>query len=172
MDSDARYAAAVKNYETAVRQMQKQNYDRAVEILEKLVAEGPVEVADRARVYLRHCIQKLQPSAKVLKSVEDLCVAGISDLNARRLDRAIEYLTKAEKLDSHRSEIQYALASAYALRGDHEAALDHLAKSIDLDPQSRIQARQDDDFQPVSHDPRFVSLVNATRGAAAGRPAV
>jgi tetratricopeptide (TPR) repeat protein len=168
MDGDARYTAAVKNYETAVRQMQRQNYEKASEILEKLVAEGPVEVADRARVYLRFCGLKLQPAGRPLRSAEEFYVAGVSDLNAGKLDRAIEHLNKAEKLDPGRSEIHYALASGYALRGDTDAALRHLEKCIHLDPQSRIQARHDEDFQPVSHDPRFTSLINAGRIAAAG----
>lgn len=167
VDVDARYAAALKSYETAVRQIQKQNYDKAVEILEKLAEEGPVEVADRARVYLRFCNQKLQPVSKIMKSAEDFYVAGVSDLNSRKVDRAIEYLSKAEKLDPRRSEIHYALAAGYARRGDADPAIEHLGKSIHLDPQTRIQARHEEDFQLVTHDPRFAELVGEEKRAAA-----
>ncbi len=96
-DIEAQYAAAVKNYEAAIRYIQKQNYDKAKEILEKLIASGPAEIADRARVHLRVCERKLQPATSSLKTAEDYYVAGVTELNARRLERAIEYLTKAVK---------------------------------------------------------------------------
>ena len=167
-DSEAQLAAAVKSYETAVRHIQKQNYDKAKEILDTLVSSAPAEVADRARVHLRFCEQKLHPLAKPLKSVEDFYVAGISELNARRLERSVEYLTKAEKLEPKREEIQYALAAAYALRGNAEAALEHLRKSIELRPQNRFQARQDEDFEHLAADTRFINLVNPEHSIPAG----
>lgn len=166
--ADTRYAASLKSYEAAVRLIQKQDYHKALEILEKVASEGPPEVADRARVYMRFCNQKLQVSGKVLKSAEDFYVAGISDLNSNKIDRAIEHLSKAQKLDPRRSEIHYALAAGYARRGDPDPAIAHLKASIHLDPQTRIQARHEEDFEPVASDPRFTELVsNAKRSAAA-----
>lgn len=167
-DIDAQFTAAVKNYEAAVRYIQKQNYEKAKEILDRLVTSAPAEVADRVRVHLRLCEQKLHPPVKPLKSVEDLYVAGISELNGRRLERSLEYLTRAEKAEPKREEIHYALAAAYALQGNSEAALEHLKKSIDLRPQNRFQARQDEDFHVLSPDHRFQSLVNPEQSMAAG----
>ncbi|HLI30115.1 MAG TPA: tetratricopeptide repeat protein [Terriglobia bacterium] len=167
-DSEAQFAAAVKSYEAAVRYIQKQNYDKAKEILERLVSNAPAEVADRARVHLRLCEQKLHPPTKPLKSAEDFYVAGVSEMNARRLERSLEYLAKAEKLEPKREEIQYALAAAYAIQGDAEAALEHLRKSIELRPQNRFQARQDEDFDLLAADSRFLSLVNPERSMAVG----
>lgn len=166
-DSDAQYAAAVKNYETAIRYMQKQNYDKAKEILEKLITGGPAEIADRARVHLRLCEQKLQPTAGSFKTAEDYYVGGVSELNARRLERAIEYLTKAVKLEPNREETHYALAAAHSLHGNADAALEHLKASIDLRPQNRFQARQDEDFQSLASDPRFTNLVSPEQGMSA-----
>jgi tetratricopeptide (TPR) repeat protein len=166
-DIDAQHAAAVKNYEAAIRYIQKQHYDKAKEILEKLIASGPAEIADRARVHLRLCEQKLQPAANNLKTAEDYYVAGVSELNARRLERAIEYLTKAAKAEPNREETHYALAAAHALHGNADAALEHLKTSIDLRPQNRFQARQDEDFQSLASDPRFANLVSPKQGMSA-----
>ncbi len=164
---DAQYVGALKNYETAIGHLQKQRYDKAKNLLEKLAAGGPAEVADRARVYLRLCDQKLRPASKPLKTFEDYYLAGVSELNARRLDRAIEYLGKAEKLDSKREECYYALAAAHALAGNADAALEHLSVSVRLRPQNRFQAQQDEDFQSLASDPRFASLLSAARNAPA-----
>lgn len=167
-DLRAKYAASLKSYEAAVRQIQKQSYDKAIEILDQVIAEGPVEMADRARVYLRFCRQKLQPARKTPKTAEEFYVAGISELNSNKIDQAIEYLARAQKLNPRRSEIHYALAAGYARRGDSDPAIAHLEASIHLDPQIRIQARREEDFQAVAGDPRFAVLVgSAKRGAAA-----
>lgn len=163
---DTQYAMAVKNYEAAVRSMQKQNYDKAKEILEKLVTTGPSEIADRARVHLRLCEQKLHTAGKTLRTAEDYYVAGISELNARKLEQAVEYLTKADQLEPGREETHYALAAAYALLGNAEIALENLKASIALRPQNRFQARHDEDFQSLASDPRFTSLVNLEQSMA------
>lgn len=159
-DSDAQFAAAVRAYEAAMRQIQRQNYEKAKEILDKLDRSAPVWVADRARVHLRLCEQKLHPPAKPLKNAEDLYVAGVSELNARRVAQSLEYLTKAERLDPNREEIHYALAAAYALQGNTGAALEHLHESIRLRPGNRFQARLDEDFEALAADVRFQNLVN------------
>lgn len=164
-----KYAASLKNYEAAVRLIQKQHYEKAVEILDQVTTEGPAEVADRARVYMRFCRQKLQPSARTLKTAEEFYVAGISELNSDKIDQAIEHLIRAQKLDPRRSEIHYALAAGYARRGNPEPAITHLEASIRLDPQIRVQARHEEDFQAVAGDPRFAALVIGVKRGAAGR---
>ena len=80
-------------------------------------------------------------------------------LNSRRLDDAIEYLNKAQKSGPKLEHICYALAAAYSLRGDAEAALRYLREAITLRPQNRIQAKRDEDFQALSSDARFKELV-------------
>lgn len=161
------YAAAVKNFEAAVKFLQKQNYEKAGEILKKLASSDPADIAERARVYLRLCEQKLQQECGGLKTAEDFYVAGVAELNARRAEHAIEYLTKACKLLPGHEEIEYTLAAAYALQGSVGAALEHLKISIDLRPENRFQARQDEDFHSLASEPRFVALVNAEGSMAA-----
>src|SRR5712692_5279816 len=50
---DPRYEAAVKNFALAARHFQKQNYEKAKELFEKLANNPLREVAERARVHLR-----------------------------------------------------------------------------------------------------------------------
>ncbi|MGH9328265.1 MAG: TPR end-of-group domain-containing protein [Terriglobia bacterium] len=166
-ESESQYAAAVKNFEAAVKSLQKQNYEKAREILAKLSSAGPPDIADRARVYLRLCEHKLQRDSKGLKTGEEFYVAGVAELNARKAERAIEYLTRACKLLPGHEEVEYTLAAAYALQGSIAAALEHLKTAIDLRPQNRFQARQDEDFQSLSSDPRFLALLNVEGSLAA-----
>lgn len=160
MPVDEKHVAAVKSFEAGLELERRQNYRKAREIFEKLVATGPADVADRARVHLRACAERLQAKAPEPRTAVDYHVLGVAELNVRDLDRAVEHLSKARKLQPKREEIRYALAAAHALRGDREAALEHLEAAITLRPQNRFQARHDADFQPLAADPRFLNLVN------------
>jgi tetratricopeptide (TPR) repeat protein len=155
------YRSAVENLDAALRHMQKQSYAKAAEILQKLV-NGPVqEVANRARIHLHHCENRLSPSVFAPKSAEDYYNLGVFELNARALDLAVEHLGKAAKMKPNQEHIRYALASAYALQGDVDSALEHLSKAIALRPANRFQVRLDRDFASLADSSRFRQLVNA-----------
>jgi len=157
--SEALFQAAVKNFELGARALQRQNYERAKEIFEKLASTGVAGVAERARVLLRLCEQKLSRPAPLPRTAEDLYTLGVQALNSRRLDDAVQFLNKAQRSAPNSEHIRYTLAAAYALRGDAEDALQHLKEAINLRPQNRIQARRDEDFQPLATDTRFRELV-------------
>ena len=153
------FQTAVKNFELGARAFHRQNFERAKEIFEKLASSGVAGVAERARVHLRLCEQRLSRPAPVPKKAEDLYTLGVGALNSRRLDDAIEYLNKAQKSAPKLEHIRYALAAAYSLRGDAEDALENLKQAIALRPQNRLQARRDEDFRALAADVRFRELV-------------
>ncbi len=156
---DARYLSALKNFDAAVRYIQKENYEKAREALEKIV-EGPVwEVTDRARVYLRVCEQKLGRSVTAPKTAQEFYDLGVAQLNARDLEAAITNLLKADRLDPKRGHIRYALAIVHGYQGNTDTALEHLKAAIELDAKNRTRARRDEDLQSLADDPRFKRLV-------------
>ena len=161
--STALFQAAVRNFELGARAFHKQNYEKAKEIFEKLASTGVAGVAERARIHLRLCEQRLSRPTPPPKKAEDLYTLGIGALNSRRLDDAIEYLHKAQKSAPNLEHVSYALAAAYSLRGDAEDALQHLKEAITLRPQNRIQAKRDEDFQALAADARFKELVFNSR---------
>lgn len=158
---DAEHAAAVKNFEIAARSFRRQNFVKARELFEKLAVTAPPDVADRARVHLRLCQQRLGRTGPAPKTADDFHMLGVSALNAGQAEAAVTYLSKAHHLEPKREEIRYALAAAHALQGDAEVALEHLKAAIALRPQNRFQARHDEDFRFLSADPRFQTLVQA-----------
>ena len=159
---EALFQAAVRNFELGARAFQKQNYQKAREIFEKLASSGVAGVAERARVHLRLCEQKLSRPSPPPRKAEDLYTLGVGALNSQRLDDAIEYLNKAQKSAPKLEHICYALAAAYSLRGDTESALQHLKEAITLRPENRIQAKRDEDFKGLASDARFRELVFAS----------
>jgi tetratricopeptide (TPR) repeat protein len=159
--TESQYQAAVKNFETAVRYLHKQNYDKAKEILEKVAEARVPEIAERARVHLRLCEQKLQATAPAPKDAEYSYNLGVAALNARNLELAIEHLGRADKIKPNQEHIRYALAAAHARQGNADTALEHLKASITLRPGNRSQARHDEDFASLVGDQRFKRLLSS-----------
>ena len=152
-------AQSVKNYEAALREFQKKNLHRAMELLKKVIASPTKEVSARAQIYLKVCEEKLNPPSLELKTADDHYEYGIIQLNARNLDLALENLSQADKLAPEQDHIKYALAAAHSLLGDTEAALGLLEEAIALNPTRSIHAKRDEDFQPIGTDSRFLQLV-------------
>ncbi|HUU13995.1 MAG TPA: tetratricopeptide repeat protein [Terriglobia bacterium] len=159
--SDAAYQAAVKNFEAAIRYLQKQNYEKAKESFEKVLEGHASEISDRARVYLRVCEQKLEHQELTPKTAQEFYLLAVAQLNARQLESAFENLQKANQMQPNRGHIRYALAAVHALQGNTDAALEHLKAAIELEPRNRIQARRDEDLQSLAQDSRFKRLVFA-----------
>jgi tetratricopeptide (TPR) repeat protein len=156
---DARYSLAVRKFDDAARAFRRQDYARARELFGKLASGEVHEVAERARVHLQFCNQRLRGSTPRPKSAEEYYTLGVGALNTRHMREAIEHLGKADKLTPNQEHIQYALATAHALEGNVEAALEHLKSAITLRPANRIQARHDEDLAGLATDPRFRRLV-------------
>jgi tetratricopeptide (TPR) repeat protein len=162
--SDPQFKAALKFFSAAARYFQKQDYEKAQELFEKVAASAARELAERARVHLVLCGQKLGRPAPAPKTASEYYDLGVAKLNARDLGQAIDFLNKADKADPDREHIQYALAATHAIQGNIDAALEHLKGAIALRSGNRYQARYDDDFQSLASDPRFQRLVSPGDG--------
>ncbi len=125
----------------------------------KAANNAPSDIAARVRVHIHLCEQKLSKPARMPKTPEDFYNLGVAELNARHLDSAVEFLTKADKAAPKHEEILYALAAAQSLSGNAEAAIEHLKNAIALRPENRFLAQHDDDLDPLRSDERFRLLV-------------
>lgn len=157
--TDTEIAQSIKNYEAALRQFQKDNFDKAVELFGKAAASPAKEVAARAQVYIRVCGEKMNPPTLELKTADDHYDYGIMQLNARNLDLALENFSRADKLTPEQDHIKYALAAAHSLSGDVEAALELLEVAITLNPTNALHAKRDEDFRLIETNSRFQQLI-------------
>jgi tetratricopeptide (TPR) repeat protein len=72
-------------------------------------------------------------------------------------ERGRQTLREAVERDPSAWQGHYHLACFAALDGDREAALDHLARAVELDSTAARFAADDSDFDSIRDDPRFPS---------------
>ena len=163
------YQQQLKAYEEGLRYFHEQKFHRAKQILER-VLEGPgKELAERAQVHLRACEVRIsRPPAPVLKTAEDHYTHGIAMMNLGRWDDAREHLERAQKAAPKADHIIYAMAALDCLTGEAESAMKNLQLAIQLRPENRYRARNDEDFSFLQEDPRFTELLYPEREGTSG----
>ena len=156
-------------YEDALLQFQQQKFSRAKQALEK-VLEGPSkELRDRALVHMRICDQKIsKAAAPAAKSVEEHYTQGVALMNLGRWDEAREHLDRARKAAPKADHVVYAMAALDCLTGEADSAMENLKIAIQLRPENRYHARNDEDFSFLQEDPRFTELLYPEREGSAG----
>jgi tetratricopeptide (TPR) repeat protein len=159
----------LKSYEEALGQFQQQKFHRAKQALEK-VLEGPSkELRDRALVHIRICDQRISRGpAPAAKTVEDHYTQGVALMNLGRWDEAREHLDRARKAAPKADHVVYAMAALDCLTGEADSAMENLKIAIQLRPENRYHARNDEDFSFLQEDPRFTELLYPEREGSAG----
>ena len=157
-------AVQLKFYEEALKYFQQQKFHRAKQSLERAL-EGPSkELRDRAQVHVRICDQRISRlPAPAPKSAEDHYTQGVALMNLGRWDEAREHLDRARKSAPKADHIVYAMAALDCLTGEADSAMLNLKIAIQLRPENRYHARNDEDFAFLQEDPRFTELLYPER---------
>ena len=166
---DPRVQAQLKLYDEALALFHQQKFARAKQELEK-VLEGPSkELVDRARMHLRIAEQRMKPASEQNpRTADEHYQRGVAMMNIGRWDDARESLQKARKASPKSDYIHYALAALDCLTGEADSALANLKVAIELRPENRYHARNDEDFAFLQEDPRFTELLYPEKDGTAG----
>ncbi|MGB6430619.1 MAG: tetratricopeptide repeat protein [Candidatus Acidiferrales bacterium] len=161
---DPRVEAQLKTYEEAVGALQQQKFLKAKQLLDKVIAGPSKELADRAQMHLRIADQRLsRVPATAPRTPEEHYQGGVAMMNLGRWDEAREHLLRAKKLAPKADYVFYAMAALDCLTGEAESAMENLKVAIQLRPENRYHARNDEDFAFLQEDPRFTELLYPER---------
>ena len=139
-----------------MQHFQQQKYAKAKPEFEKVVAGPGKDLADRARVHLRIIEQRMQRSEPVTpRTPEEHYQQGVAMMNMGRWDEAREHLVRARKLAPKADYVIYAMAALDCLTGEAESAMENLKLAIQLRPENRYHARNDEDFAFLQEDPQI-----------------
>jgi tetratricopeptide (TPR) repeat protein len=159
------YSSAIHAYESGLKLMHAENYERAIKAFGELIVDhsGEAEILERARVLMHACENKLHERGKaVLKSADDHYNLGIAELNRRELEAAAQHLQQALKLAPKGDHILYAMAALNALKGNRDEALTFLKQAIHHRAENRFLASRDSDFENLAADSDFRQLVTSS----------
>jgi TolA-binding protein len=156
------FASAVHAYEAGIKLMYAEDYAKAIQKFNDLIAHYPdePEIQASAKARIHACENKLHERARtVFRSADDHYNIGIALLNSGDHANAATHLQQALKLAPKADHILYALAAANALLGNKDQAVTYLKQSIHHRPENRFQAAQDDDFRALADEPAFKDLI-------------
>jgi tetratricopeptide (TPR) repeat protein len=150
---------SLTQYENAVQLMQEGKFEKARALFEKLVQNGSPELLERSRTYLAVCDRHAKKAGLAFASLEEQYDYAVSLLNTGNYEDARDQFESLLKKNEAADYAHYGLSILDSITGQAEECLDHLRKAIELNPQNRIQARSDTDFNDMADDPRFTELL-------------
>ena len=161
------YADAVLLYERGLQALQFKRYREAAETLRRVIAEFPeeIELHERAQLYIRVCERQIAPPDSTPKTPEEQVLAATLALNSGAVDRAIALLNSALQQHADNDAAEYMLGVALATRGDHQGALQHLARALELNPDCRDALRKESELEALRETDAFQAMLAAAAAA-------
>ena len=156
---DPRYSQALENYQGGIKALQERKFERAVTLLQKVV-EGPSrELADRASVHMNMAKQQMAKTTTSFGSAEEHYDYAVALMNSGDYEGSRSHMEQILKKTPKADYAMYGLSVLDCLEGKVEDALRRLDQAIKMNPQNRLQARNDIDFKNLADDPRFTELL-------------
>jgi tetratricopeptide (TPR) repeat protein len=164
-------ADAVSGFERGMAQLQRHDYAGARTTFQGLLDNFPSEgfLTDRARVYLQLADRELQ--RRPASSVEERLTAATAALNNNDDAEAGRLAESAFKDDRSADLAAYLMAIVAARQGRTDDALKHIKTAIEINPESRVQARQDEEFDILLELDEFHALTEAPPAPSPSQPA-
>lgn len=166
--SDAAYEKAVIDFGKAVQVMQKGDFSGAQGAFETIATsdlDEPV-LRERARSYGQMCARRTASPTAPPRNSEERYLHAVVQLNRGQIDEALTLLEQALRENPASAKLFYARASAHAVKGRAEAAVEDLRQAIAIEPQTRFQAVNDPDFEKIREEPSFIDIIEPTPAGA------
>ena len=147
---------AVALYERALATLQRRRLPTAAALFRRVIDEFPDEreLHERCHRYLEVCARETTP-APTPETLEERVYAATLALNAGAEDKALEHLEAAVAEEPDSDHVQYMLAVARAEAGETTAAVTHLHRAIELNPDNRFLARHEPSFEMLRENAAF-----------------
>lgn len=152
---------ALSHLGKGIEHIYKKDFKKARNEFTTLVRSFPeeTEILARARSYLQICNREEKAQSKPEIAQDQLYTLGILEHNKANYDAAIAYFQQALNNHPDADYIYYSIAASLAMKGDRQASLEYLRKAVELNEDSRIYARNDDDFSEFETDEEFAKLL-------------
>jgi len=166
------YYEAIAIYEKAVRALQRHDYSGAADQFRLIIERYPDEreLQERSRLYLRVCERETALRPATPTTPQERVYAATVALNAGDHSSALAHLRRALDDAPESDHAHYIMAVALASRGQSTESLEHLRRSIALNPENRAMARQDPDLEPIRELDAFREVLDTPAAPGRSRP--
>lgn len=148
----------IEVFEKGIHAFHQQDWKEAEKQLSKVDRESDQpDLGARARVYLEVCRLR---TASAVEAEEDAFLEAVMAKNAGDLDAAMELCSRGGRRGKD-DRFAYLAASVFALEGNAEEALSVLQTAIELNPENRVHAYHDRDFDDLRGTSEFARLFEA-----------
>jgi tetratricopeptide (TPR) repeat protein len=156
-------ADAITAFERGMSALQRKDYKTASTTFQLILDQFPAEgfLTDRARVYIELAARELRRQPAGSGNVEQRLTAATHALNNHNDEEAARLAADVLREDGSQDLAAYLLAVVAARRNDIDGALAHLRTAIAINPECRLQARQDEEFDPLMDSDDFHALIEA-----------
>ena len=153
---------AVAIYERGVQALQRHDFQNAAEMFRAVIQRYPEEreLLERANLFLRVCERETARQAPPPESSGDHVYAATVAINAGDHAAALNHLQRAINADPNNDHAHYIMAVALTARARRDEAIEHLKRSIALNPENRNQARQDPDLEALRDHQDFRAAID------------
>ena len=154
-------AAALALLEKGIGHIHKRDFKKARSELKTLLESypGEVEILARARSYIQICDREEIAQKKPQATTDQLYTLGILEHNKANYDAAISYFMKSLETHPEADYIYYSVAASQAMNGNLVESMENLRKAVELNEDSKIYAKNDDDFSALQAQQDFIELV-------------
>lgn len=158
------YEKALNIYMQAIKTFRREDYPKACEQLSNFINKysEEKELCSRADVFLKICESRLDKKEEKLQDFEDYFLHAIYQLNAGKLEDALDLANKAEKKDPKQGKVHYLMATIYLKMDKLEEALESLKNAVQIDKFFKIMARNEADFEKIWQDKKFKVITKLT----------
>ena len=152
---------AVAIYERGVQALQRHDFQVAAEQFRQVIQRYPEEreLLERANLFLRVCERETTRQAAPPPATDHVYAATVA-INSGDHGTAMTHLRRALSANDEDDHAHYIMAVALTAADRRNEAIEHLRRSVALNPGNRTQARQDPDLDRLRRHPEFQSAID------------
>jgi tetratricopeptide (TPR) repeat protein len=157
-------SAALEILGKGIELIYKKEFKKARNELKLLLETYPseTEILARARIYIQICEREEASQKKPSITADQLYTLGVLEHNKANYDSAITYFRQSLENHPNADYIYYSVAASLAKKGEFTQSIENLRKAIALNEDSRVYAKNDDDFTALLSKKEFAELVGVS----------
>lgn len=147
---------ALPTYEQGIKAFFGKKYDKAAGLFEKVQEEADQSnLAARAQVFLTACTHRTEDEP----STDDPFLEAVVAKNNGDLETAADLCSRGGRKGKD-ERFAFLAASVAALQGDQDEALAQLTQAVEMNPENRVFAYHDPDFDSLRENDAFTALIH------------